>query len=337
MKNYQTEEIDFVITWVDGNDPVWQTEKKKYKADGEADDSKERYRDWELLRYWFRGVEKFAPWVRKIHFITWGHVPEWLDTDHPKLHIVKHEDFIPKEYLPTFNSNVIEIYMHRIEDLAEHFVYFNDDFLLINKVEPWQYFRNGKPVDMLAFQPVVANPKNPVMTHLYTNNTLTLCKYFSKRENVHKHPGNYFKIGYPLLYFFYNALELAFPLYTGFYTVHGPSPYCKQTFIEIWEKEKEHLERMSQNRFRDKTDLTPYLFREWQKLSDNFVPENLLRDFSYFNIDLENKKLLSTIRKQSKKMICINDGEIGESFERVREDVKAAFETILPEVSLFER
>ena len=38
----------------------------------EQDDRKERYRDWDLLRYWFRGVERFAPWVRRIHFVTWG-------------------------------------------------------------------------------------------------------------------------------------------------------------------------------------------------------------------------------------------------------------------------
>ena len=44
-----------------------------------------RYRDWNNLRYWFRGVEKFAPWVRKIHFVTWGHIPDWLDTTNPKI------------------------------------------------------------------------------------------------------------------------------------------------------------------------------------------------------------------------------------------------------------
>ena len=82
-----TEGIDFVITWVDGSDPVWQLEKKKTLEDSgmkaKTDDRKERYRDWDNLRYWFRGVEQFAPWVRKIHFVTWGHLPEWLDPSAP--------------------------------------------------------------------------------------------------------------------------------------------------------------------------------------------------------------------------------------------------------------
>ena len=54
-----------------------------------------------------------------------------LEPDHPKLHIVNHRDFIPEEYLPTFSSHAIELNMHRIPDLAEHFLYFNDDVYLM--------------------------------------------------------------------------------------------------------------------------------------------------------------------------------------------------------------
>ena len=93
------EEIDFVITWVDGGDKAWQREKACYDPAAGTDDGEERYRDWDLLKYWFRGVEKYAPWVRKIHFLTWGHIPEWLDTSNKKIHIVNHKDYIPKEYL----------------------------------------------------------------------------------------------------------------------------------------------------------------------------------------------------------------------------------------------
>ena len=99
--------IDFVILWVDGNDPDWQRDFRQARRTENEDASEIRYRDWRNLHYWFRGVERFAPWVRKIHFITWGHLPAWLRVLHPKLHIVNHADFIPSEYLPTFNSNAI--------------------------------------------------------------------------------------------------------------------------------------------------------------------------------------------------------------------------------------
>lgn len=331
------DEIDFVVTWVDGSDRAWRADKARFSGEGIVDDNEERYRDWELFRYWFRGVEKFAPWVRKVHLITWGHLPVWLDTGNPKLHIVKHEDYIPGEFLPTFNSNVLEIYMHRIEGLSEHFVYFNDDMHLVQPVKPEDFFQNGKPCDMLAFQPVVANPKNPVMSHLYLNNSLVLCKYFNKRENVRKQPGAYFKFGYPPLYFFYNMLEMAFPLFTGFYTVHGPSPFCKGTFEEIWKKEEPLLTAMSANRFRSVDDVTPYLFREWQKLSGDFYPRNVQKEFQYYDIAEDNRALQVVLAKKKKKVICINDAPIGGKYEKIKAELQAAFDQILPEKSSFEK
>lgn len=337
MRYRVEEKIDFVITWVDGGDAAWLQDKARFKPDLNTDDEMQRYRDWGLLKYWFRGVENFAPWVNRIHFVTWGHLPEWLDTTNPKLQIVRHEDFIPREYLPTFNSNVIEIYMHKIPGLSDHFVYFNDDIYLINPIAPDYFFKHGKPVDMLAFQPVVANPKNPVMSHLYLNNSLAICRHFDKRSEVKAHPGNYFKIGYPPMYFFYNILEMAFPQYTGFYTVHNASPFLRKTFEEVWEKEGDALKNMSANRFRSAGDLTPYLFREWQKLTGNFVPGNILKDFEYFNLSVQNTRLLKTVRGNKKKMICINDGDIGDAFERVRAEFEECFAAKLPRKSAFER
>jgi len=102
------EKIDFVITWVNDNDPVWQKSFRTYLPQSQYTDdvSYIRYRNWDNLRYWFRGVEKFAPWVNKIHFITCGQMPDWLNLKAPKLHWVEHSDYIPTENLPTFNTTV---------------------------------------------------------------------------------------------------------------------------------------------------------------------------------------------------------------------------------------
>ena len=83
-----THPIDIVIPWVDGSDPVWQADHAKYRASKSADNHPARYREWGLFRYWFRGIEQNAPWVRKVHLLTYGHLPAWLEPDHPKLHIV---------------------------------------------------------------------------------------------------------------------------------------------------------------------------------------------------------------------------------------------------------
>ncbi len=345
------EEIDFVITWVDGGDENWRREKRACRErefgreggkeagggwDG-TDDADERYRDWGILQYWFRGVEKYAPWVRKIHFITWGHLPDWLDVSHPKLHIVRHEDYIPPEYLPTFNSHTIEWNMHRIEGLSEQFVYFNDDMLLIDELKKEDFFIGGKPCDMLAFQPVVANPENPVMTYIYMNNALALSKHFSKRENVKRQPGNYFKVGYPPLYFFYNLLEMVFPRYTGFFTAHGAAPFLKGTYRELWEKEAELLDSTCRHRFRDKGDVSQYLAREWQKLSGNFRAKNVLRGFRYFDVKSDNPALMKTIARRKAKIVCVNDANEPIDFARAKRQVMEALEQALPEKSSFEK
>ena len=97
---YDNNKIDFVILWVDDRDPKWIQERNIYSPQNTflVDNSDARYRDWETLKYWFRGVEKFAPWIHKIYFITCGHIPQWLNLDAPKLKHVRHSDYMPKEF-----------------------------------------------------------------------------------------------------------------------------------------------------------------------------------------------------------------------------------------------
>jgi len=98
-----------------------------------------RYRDRDILRYWFRGVEKYANWVHRVYFVTDNQKPSWLNTACPKLEMVDHTDFIPSCYLPTFNANTIELNFHRINGLSEHFVAFNDDMFINQPVTPDYY------------------------------------------------------------------------------------------------------------------------------------------------------------------------------------------------------
>lgn len=336
--NSENGAIDFVITWVDGNDPAWRAQKAGYSKQvvANVDDREERYRDWDNLQYWFRGVEKFAPWVRKIHFVTWGHLPKWLNLDNPKLHIVNHKDYIPKTFLPTFNSHTIEWNFHRIEGLSEKFVYFNDDLFLTKKVDPEDFFIHGKPVDMLALQPDVANIDNEVMPYIYLNNAMVLAKYFDKRENMKKQPGAYFHIGYPAKYFLYNVLEMAFPRFTGFYTVHGPAPLMKKTYQKLWKMEPELIHEVCSHMFRQKDDISQYVLREYQKLSGNFIPRNVEKMCGYYEVSNHNEKIEQAIVEQRKKILCLNDSNEQIDFLRAKTDIKKAFCQLFPEKSSFE-
>lgn len=333
-------EIDFVVTWVDGTDPVWR-QKKEYWQEKEnisaIDNSEERYRDWDLFKYWFRSVEMYAPWVNKVYLITDNQLPSWINIDCDKLVIVDHTDFLNSADLPVFNCNAIETKVGFIKGLSERFVYFNDDMVLNAPNAPEDYFVEGLPCDMLCLQPVIANPSNETMTHLFINNSLVLAKNFKKRENVKMQKGAYFHIGYPFKYFCYNILEQAFPQTTGYFSTHGPAPFLKSVFDEVWEREKDILNETCSHKFRNDKDVTNYLFREWQKLTGNFKPKNMLANLKYFEIGEDNSELLSCMQKGKTKCICLNDTYHGNNFELIRSDLSEAFEKKYPNKSSFEK
>ena len=188
-------EIDFVLTWVDGDDPAWIKELNKYAPNNkEIDISSERYRSWDNLQYWFRGIEKFAPWVNKIHFVTWGHVPKWLNTDHPKLNIVKHTDYMDNTNLPVFNSHPIEINLHKIKDLSEQFVYFNDDTFLTSPVSKERFFKHGLPRDLAVIDVISIGG----IEHILVNNLRIINQYFSKKRQIKKNVLKWFNPKYNL-------------------------------------------------------------------------------------------------------------------------------------------
>ena len=150
----QTEKIDFVIPWVDGRDPEWQRRKAACTGEALSDGREERYRDWDVMRYWFRAVETYTPWVNRIFFICDQKPPEWLNTGHAQLRVIRHEDYIPTSYLPTFSSHPIEHNLHRIPGLSEKFVYFNDDMFLLQPLESSFFFSERAPAGPGSTQPV---------------------------------------------------------------------------------------------------------------------------------------------------------------------------------------
>ena len=62
--------IDFVVTWLDSSDPLWQAEFAKYKKEETGHMESARFRNLEIFKYWFRAVEQYAPWVNKVYLVT---------------------------------------------------------------------------------------------------------------------------------------------------------------------------------------------------------------------------------------------------------------------------
>lgn len=330
-------DIDFVITWVDSNDPAWRKEKARYS--GLADNSFEsvynqndvRYRDWGLLRYWFRAVEQYAPWVRCIHFVTWGHIPAWLNTENPKIHVVKHTDYIDAEYLPTFSSRPIELNMHRIPGLSEKFVYFNDDMYLNSPVSQRDFFHNNLPCDSAILDTILARKSG--IANSIVNSLKVINEYFSVRETIKQKPNNWLNLKYGKDVI-KTLLLLPWGYFTGFVETHTANAFLKSTFQEVWEKEEKYMREVSSSKFRDEKGTSQWLMRYWQLASNTFYPRTL-RFQAYFGPS-EMHKAAIEISREKYKLLCINDSEQIRDYDMVRRELIDAFERKYPHKSTFE-
>lgn len=323
--------IDFVIPWVDGNDPKWIDQKKEYIPNKNEDDRIIRFRDWDNLQYWFRGVEYYAPWVNKIHFITCGHLPKWLNTNHPKLNIVKHENYIPSEYLPTFSSHVIELNMHRIEGLAEHFVYFNDDIFITRPLKKTHFFKNGLPCDCCISNAIT--PRLGEFSPILLQTVSIINKHFNKSDSIRKNFTKWFNIKYGNL-LLRTVCLIPWHFFTGFYNHHLAIPYLKQTLEKVWMEEEEILKDTCGHKFRNNEDVNQYIFRYWQLVQGEFSPTKPLG--KSINITENSKKLLTMIRNQTQYLLCLNDSDFEGDFNLQKKNILESMQMILPQKSSYE-
>lgn len=331
------DKIDFVIPWVDGNDRQWQLEKAKYDNSVlmNESDTPVRYRDWDNLQYWFRAVEQFAPWVNKIYFITWGHIPAWLNTKNPRLQIVNHKDYIPKKYLPTFSSHTIELNIHRIPDIAEHFVYFNDDMFLLNRTEPSDFFVNGNPCDTYGLNCIYFGHDSA--GHFNGSNLEIINTEFkNKHRIIKKNSKKWYSLKNGSRILLKTILLSPWEWFPGFHYNHLPSSFQKSTFEKIWEKYNKTLDKTCNDKFRRESNVNQWLMKYWQ-LCEGICEVRSDKIGECFHITEENfDSLCHTIKNQSRKLVCINDTPRTLDFENKKQKVKECFDLILPNQSSFE-
>jgi len=332
--------IDFVVPWVDGSDPDWIQEKMQYTERAKKSSTDQvgdlRYRDWGLLKYWFRGVEKYAPWANKIHFITYGHLPEWLNTNHPKLNIVNHCDFIDEKYLPTFNVCTIELNMHKIKGLSDKFVYFNDDCFIINHVDKEDFFQGGLPCDEGVFGNVFVTNSRASFGYPLLHMTGIINEHFNFSDVVKKHRDKFINPVYEQQ-IYHNEYFMTRSLFPGLYSHHLPQSYNKSIFSEVWEKNYEHLDKISMEKFRIDRGAHQYLMRYWQVMTGQFHPTlHRKLGMSFNRTHEEVEQIINFIINQERPIACIND-TVEVNIDEVSVRFQAAFDTILGEKSSFEK
>ncbi len=333
------EKIDFVLLWVDGNDPKWIKDFNQYKGiDG--DTRATRYRDWDNLQYLFRAFEEFTPWVNKIYFVTYGHLPKWLNAEHPKLVIVNHEDYLEKENLPVFNSHALEINFHKIKGLSDKFVYFNDDTFITKSLSRERFFKKRLPVNTAILN--IVNPGE--IRHIISNNLDVINKNFDKYAVI---KNNFFKWFNPKygVHVIRTLLLMPWRVFSGFYGYHQPQPFLKKTYEELWEKESELLETVSASKFRCSSDVNQYLFRYWQLAKGDFYPAShklSYKDSKYIELHTmeDVQQAAKDISSGKFDMYCPNDALDDVSDEEFKKSValiNKALDDLLPNKSEFEK
>lgn len=184
--------IDAVYTWVNHLDIGWQNLWRQEFSSEKLDT--DRYAANDELRYSLRSLWKYAPWLRNIYIVSNCARPEWL-THHPRITWVGHDEIFPDAAnLPTFNSHAIESCLHKIPDLAENFIYMNDDFVLNQPCLPGDFFDEaGRSISYLEPYGMVSRDLLPEGLPDYLTasiNSKSLLKKVDKNydaRNLHRH------------------------------------------------------------------------------------------------------------------------------------------------------
>lgn len=292
--------MDIVITYVNGKDPVWQKDYEKYT---DVPVLEKRFRDWGTLQYLLRGIEIHMPFIRNV-FLVVSHrsqVPQWADTENLK--IVLHEDFIPAEYLPTFNCNTLEMNLHRIEGLDEEYLYFNDDLFPVRDCRPEDFFRDGKA--LIGFT-----------RHYFGSGMFKqICR---NSDSIARKA-----LGMPASRSFMRPQHICAPMLRS-----ECERLCNTVSEDIARAYTRTREAGNYNQYM----FTDYLYYQGKALSEKISSKHLSVAVS------SSSRIRKAILSPSRNLICINDVRLSDArYERLRKTVIEAFEAKFPQKSRFEK
>ncbi|MGE6360059.1 capsular polysaccharide biosynthesis protein [Psychrobacter glacincola] len=140
MKADDEKQIDIVIAWVDGDEPLLKQKRARYqKTTSAASDaiSSTRFASNDEIYYNIASIIKYVPFCRHIYIVTDQQQPALIEAfaeqdicTKDKIRIIDHKDIFAgyEQFLPTFNTRSIESMLWNISDLSDYFIYMNDDF-----------------------------------------------------------------------------------------------------------------------------------------------------------------------------------------------------------------
>ena len=242
--------VDAVITWVDGADPAHAAKMREYGGkytfvDEDVAGSTRYANEGEIYRC-VASIRKFAPFIRTIFIVTDNQDPHIPDGNIP-VKIVDHKEIFRghEERLPVFNSVAIETMTWRIEGLAEHYIEFNDDFMLCAPVTRNDFFDDsGNAV---------------CYTKVYSMTYVNFTRKLKPLEHGHK------KITFKGL--MANGARLAGSRWFMLKIYHTPRALNRVFFEQWFAEHPEQMERNISCRFRDASQFSTeeiFFVRMWK-------------------------------------------------------------------------
>ncbi len=293
--------MDIVITYVNGLDPVW---RESYSEHTRIPIMTKRFRDWGTLPYLFRSIEKNMPFVENVFLVVSGEsqIPSWVNRDAVK--VVLHEDFVPAEFLPTFNSNTLEMYLHRIKGLSEKFLYFNDDIFVMQPCREEDFFRGDKSVLHFYSQFFVLGN---MFRQICRNSDILARKAAGIRPS----------------HFFVRPQHTCTPMQVS---------QCEELLSKV-----EPQVRSAISTTRTAGNCTQYLYLDYMLFNGRIIDEKISN--RHVSVALASPESVSgKILNPTRKILCINDVHLGEEhFQSMRSAVLDAFGKLFPEKCRFEK
>jgi len=307
-------DIDAVYMWVDGSDSKIVEKRNKYlKLEGKEPTpeaiSKGRFYDNDELKYSFRSLEKYAPWVRHIFLITDEQVPKWLK-DNPKLTVVDHKDIIDEKYLPTFNSEVLDFNIHKIKGLADRFILLNDDMFFGRRVYKSFFFtEEGKPIKYL--------------------------RKLNRRKLYLTGPNMFFDIYRKCQ----RMIEEKFRQIPTTRFAHAVTPYLRDSFQEVIDLFPDDVEKTLNSRFRKEYDISRFLVDHYEIAVKGAQIVDIVKFWNAFVVDVDIRDdtlyKFELIKKLGPYMYCLNDTE--HTTDENRRVCREFLERTSPKKSSFEK
>ena len=286
--------IDYVVPMVFPDDEEWQETILSADEDMDYAEAHVRYRSWGTEELLIRLVKKNMPWLHTIYVILAqeSQVRDWMKE--LGVRVVFHRDFIPAEFLPTFNSRAMEMFLKDIPDLSEYFLYGNDDMFPVSPLKEDDFFVDGLPCLKFTEKQF---PSTPNLFHIACLGGLN----FVAEEFGKKYRETWLKGG------------------------HSIAPMLKSTCEHLWRRGGDRI-RASISPFRETKNFNQYIYSWWQYLSGEYheyAPER-----KYVSVKKPVETIVAAIKDGG--IVCVNDNECESDIQRyakaVRDSLRGAID-----------